>query len=121
MTQHLQAFLDLTVPKIIAQGHRSTGKDAMCLYRSNGGKSACLIGMAIPDDRYEPNFDKSEGNMSLDDILELGVVEHLTSADSQFAYAVRECHDMAEDDDFVEDFKRRIAKVAEKYNLTVPA
>lgn len=88
----LQDYFDIAWDWCVVQKQPPAWDDVkqICLYRGPNGER-CFIGAAIPDDKYDPHFEKEP----------LGVViEHLEFPWFGALKLLQQCHDLAKPDAF---------------------
>ena len=88
---------------------RCTGESSNlpdCLYRSEDGTNACLIGCCIPDSKYKSSI---EG-------FKPGQLPFFPGLDVNAMSDLQYCHDGARNN---EDVITRLKKFAEEHNLTI--
>lgn len=115
----LQDFFDRSAGGVIAQGCKSA-HSVGCLYRGPNG-TKCAIGHLIQDDVYRSGMDEDS---VLPDVIEAMGLDpddrEILSLFSDMQYA----HDGAAEsygDPFVNDFKHRMAIVADRFDLSTAA
>ena len=95
ITFTLQQALDNVVKHLLNGGVQSVARDQRtggpaCLYRGDGG-AKCFIGLMIPDDLYNPDWDDPEANAATaSDLCEQGVID----APSQAMEQLQKIHDV---------------------------
>lgn len=115
-----QEVFDKAYLSIVAQGRRSADLGS-CLYRGPSG-AKCAVGHLLSDEQIKKyNVVNSESVWDLDRDL---ISEILPDDDEapHFLSSLQVVHDTARTPEtFVQDFKRKAAGFADRYNLQVPA
>ena len=113
-----QEWFDTAARGIISQGKPSMGRDPIteneeCVYRSPDG-CKCAIGWLIPDDKYDPSFERSSYTLA-------SKISFLTEKydDISFLGSLQLAHDNAAyTDNFLEYFIIYMEELAHSYDLS---
>ncbi len=105
-----QWMFDKAISFVIEQGKASVTKDGKCMYRGPKG-TKCAIGALIPDKLYTRNMDTYS---SVDQFIPGCAYSDPREA---FLSDLQECHDYADDEDFVNDVRRLARKMAKEHGL----
>jgi len=95
ITFTLQQALDNVVEHLLNGGVQSVARDQRtggpaCLYRGDAG-AKCFIGLMIPDDLYNPNWDDPEANAATaSDLCHNGII----SAPAEAMEQLQKIHDV---------------------------
>lgn len=103
---------------IINQGEPSVNEVGDCLYRGPNGLK-CAAGIFLTNKQAE-KLDAESGTTW---VKAVQMFPNLEKFPNKLIMQLQECHDYSSsvrDDDFVEEFKRQVIAIADKYNLTVP-
>ena len=113
-------MFDIAYAAIIKQDHKSLKvnlDDAkVCAYRGNYGRK-CAIGHLIKDEFYNLSLEgRVAVSCEVQDALEQSVGK---GYNLNFVTSLQQCHDYAIEDNFIGNFKLRMAKLDREYELTI--
>lgn len=113
MPTNQEAF-DIALNGILQQGGPSLDKENVnCMYRSHQGRK-CAIGWLIPDDKYNPDFEKKG---IFNDIVS-NTMRELGYNDINFLTNLQHCHDCCKfGNKFISSFKSEMKELATNYGL----
>lgn len=83
-----------------------------CVYRGRNGDK-CVIGQMITDDEAA----SVSNSAPVDSFMHL---DSLRGLDVDLLCALQDCHDCADERDFVADFKRRCIETLTEFNYAIP-
>lgn len=115
-------LLDFVVPKVVAQGKKSTCDNGACKYRGDGG-TKCSAGFVIPDEHYSPRL---EGLSALDLVGNLskilGYMDSIKTSKGDpltlSLHSLQKCHDSSLDGPyFVEQFLTSVKRKFPSYEV----
>jgi hypothetical protein len=116
----LQQAFDIAYKKVIDQGEPSI-KDGDCIYNGPNGLhcAASFVFMETDPDVCQFEWDTDEPGVNARDALHrLGYLEFTLS---ELMLRIQRAHDYAADsDDFVNDYRVRMAGVAQDFALNIP-
>ena len=104
-----QQMFDMSAKHVLANGRRSTDAGG-CVYSGIGCAAAPFI---KPEDREAA--DSAEAGSTWPFLCSANLVP---GHNSGLVAAMQRCHDSADSNGFVKDFKKRMREVAEWYNLS---
>jgi len=96
---------------IIKQGRPARTESRMCFYRHRDG-TKCAIGHLITDEEYLPEME----GYGVQKLYDRGLRPHL-----DLLHDLQQAHDQSSPDNFIPEFKQRMASIARRHNLDVPA
>lgn len=120
-----QDIFNLSVLGVLKQGKQSISWGTQCSYRTNGLK--CVIGHLIKDAHYD--LDLEGYGFNNDQVLlavEKSIGRDISGDENCLLSDLQDVHDFKDpgekrpDADFIDYFKTMAAKVAKKYDLTMP-
>lgn len=103
-----QALFNKACRGVIRQG-RPALENGRCRYRTEDGLK-CAIGYCIPNKDYQPSMEGESARGMAD---RLGICYPQSSIMEKLQAA----HDLADESNFVEDFKERARSIARTFNL----
>ena len=104
-----QQMFDMSAKHVLANGRRSTN-DGGCVYSGIGCAAAPFIKL-----EYREDADRAEAGSSWPFLCS---ADFVPGHNSGLVTAMQKCHDSADSNGFVEDFKKRMLEVAKWYNLS---
>ena len=104
-----QQMFDMSAKHVLANGRRSTN-DGGCVYSGIGCAAAPFIKL-----EYREDADRAEAGSSWPFLCS---ADFVPGHNSGLVTAMQKCHDSADSNGFVEDFKKRMREVAKWYNLS---
>lgn len=103
----LQKLINYIIPLLLQQSRKSVDNDGLtCLYRGPHG-TKCAVGHVIADEHYSVELESKDVNhhLVLQALARSMGQERVTGAQKQLLRELQVCHDFAERDCFVSDFR----------------
>lgn len=115
-----QEMFDIAYAAIIKQDHKSEKKGLVgkyvCAYRGDYHRK-CAIGHLIKDEFYNLSL---EGRVAVSCVVQDALEQSVGKGyNLNFVTSLQQCHDYAILDNFIGNFKLRMAKLAREYELTI--
>lgn len=117
-----QEMFDKAYLGVIQQGRKSektTGYGHTCAYRGLHG-AKCGIGHLIPNDLAKAWDQRTNTSIFRIKATKAHPIPDFITNNKMLAGAIQEAHDRSESQNFIEEFKYRMAWVAENFKLTIP-
>ncbi len=97
---------------VVEKAPQSKSEGYYCLYRGPDGKK-CAAGLLIPDELYQPGFEKRRFST-----LPYNITGLVLSPD--FVDYVQQAHDDPQESTFSTDIEARLRRLAAEFRLSVP-